>query len=514
MLAGDANLRVRRAAAANPNLPRGLLDALRSLGASDDLSAGAAADAGLSAQTLRELSAGGEWTRERVARHPNTPGDLLNTLSRDPADAVRIAVAQHPATRSPALQRLLTDADPRVRAAAVEHPDAPGDWLGLLVRAGSTADLQGVSESPETLDAESLRSLIEGGPWARRVAASHPQASTGDLIRLAQDDLWWVRAAVAHHPSAPREALDHLKNLDVPEVQAALASHPNAPPATLDRLSREDHSAIRAAVAANPNTPAGVLTRMLGDGAGPIRAAAAGNPATPREAIHTMRRAGSSDGLNTFAPPDESLDKSELDRLSRGGDWARQLAARHPNTPPDALSRLAADGHFLVRETVARRHDLPASTRDLFARAGSSDDLQGFAKPHAAISGEELERVAAYGPWGRRLAARHPDADAGLLARLAEDADWQVRRAVARHGTTGPDTLVGLAQDVAADVRWSLLKHPAPPPEVFVLLASDGRAPIRLAIATDQRTPRKVVECLRMDLDEDVRTAAREQLGA
>ena len=513
VLAGDANLQVRRAAAVHPSLPPDTLRALRGLGANADLSVDMPIDSNLSPDTLRTLSSGGEWARERVAKHPNAPAGLLDGLSNDRADAVRLEVARHPRTEAGTLEPLLTDENPRIRAAAAAHPTAPKELLDLLIRAGSTAGLSGVTEPTHDLDASELQRLIGGGPWARRVAASHPQTSLDDLVLLAQDQTWWVRAAVAQHPKAPTEALEYLQYLDVPEVQAALASHPKAAPAILARLSGEDHATIRAAVAGNPNTPPEALARLLGDGAMPIRVAAAANPATPPDTVTTMRRAGSSEDLSTFAPPDETLDAATLNAMSRGGDWARQLAARHSNTPPDALTRLAVDGHFFVRETVARRDDLPAAIRDLLTRAGSSDDFQDFIAPES-MTDDELSRISGLGPWGRRLSARHPSAETDLLTRLANDSDWQVRRTIARHPGTGRDTLIGLAQDAAADVRWSVLKHPAPPAEALALLASDEHAPIRLAIAADERTPRGIVERLKMDLDEDVRAAARERLGA
>ena len=94
-----------------------------------------------------------------------------------------------------------------------------------------------------------------------------------------------------------------------------------------------------------------------------VRRAVARSPQTPRDVLTLLRRAGSTSDLGGLAPPDLTLPGSVLDRMAWGGPWAKRLAARHPNTPPDVLTRLAQDDDETLRRHLVRNSAVPAPLR-------------------------------------------------------------------------------------------------------------------------------------------------------
>src|SRR5688572_19129536 len=85
-------------------------------------------------------------------------------------------------------------------------------------------------------------------------------------------------------------------------------------------------------LASDPATPPDVLARPAQDGTFWLRRDAARHPPTPRPMLDLLRRAGSTPCLSSTARPDPTLDPTTLARLAAGGEWARRLAAAHPNT--------------------------------------------------------------------------------------------------------------------------------------------------------------------------------------
>jgi len=121
--------------------------------------------------------------------------------------------------------------------------------------------------------------------------------------------------------------------------------------------------AVALALAADPACPPAALAGLAEHGASVVRAAVAANPAYRGAHRDLLRRAGSSDDLATFVPPDPDLPAADLARLARGGGWARLLAARHPATDPADLGRLAADADPLVRREALTRPGCPLQER-------------------------------------------------------------------------------------------------------------------------------------------------------
>jgi hypothetical protein len=276
--------------------------------------------------------------------------EALAALAADPRAGIRREVAANPATPPEALTRLAEDGNLWVRRDAAANPATPRAALERLYRAGSAPGLAGPAPPDPTLDPAELAALAAGGEWARRLAARHPATPPESLALLAADPIPAIRAAAAAHPATPAEARERLRPPGWNASEGAI------PPALLDRLADEAARngadlplAPALALAADPTRPASTLARLAEHGASAVRAVVAANLAYRGAHRDLLRRAGSSDDLAGFAPPDLDLPTTDLARLARGGGWARLLAARHPATSPEDLARLAADADPLVR---------------------------------------------------------------------------------------------------------------------------------------------------------------------
>jgi hypothetical protein len=194
------------------------------------------------------------------------------------------------------------------------------------------------------------------------------------------------------------------------------------------------------------------------------------------------RRAGAGmPGPRQSSRPDMNLSAEDMQRLATGGPWVRQMAARHPNTPPEALARLARDPLVAVR-AAALRHP--------------------FTPEEALWAGS-----AAVLPKLRRAVAGNPAATDAMLARLATDVDPGVRRIVAAHRYLEPAALRALAGDADATIRARVARNRLTPPEALEKLAGDADEKVRSGAAGNSRTPASAVARLATDSSVTVRAA-------
>lgn len=111
---------------------------------------------------------------------------------------------------------------------------------------------------------------------------------------------------------------------------------------------------------------------------------------------------------------------------------------------------------------------------------------------------------------GRTRVASYPDLPGGLLAMLARDEAFEVRRAVARNPGTPGDVLRGLAEEWAC--RFALGANPGAPPELLARLTREWDPAIRRAVARNPAAPTVALSGLARDADPRVRSAATRTL--
>ena len=166
----------------------------------------------------------------------------------------------------------------------------------------------------------------------------------------------------------------------------------------------------------------------------------------------------------------------------------RAWLASDPSAPSELLERLAADPDPLVRMEVARNPATPLAVLETLAA-----DPDPLVRVHAVADGAALSDDRRADLWNRLIhdkdwrarsfAAVAPGLPAGLLARLTEDPDQDVRRAVAERDLPDltPALMEKLSRDPAPEVRARIARHPNFPPALAAALAEDPDSDVRAA---------------------------------
>ena len=294
-------------------------------------------------------------------------------------------------------------------------------------------------------------------------------------------------------------------------------------------------SFMRRFSAAETNDP-DTLVALACDESYWVRRQAVKNPATPRWILELLIRAGATPDLRGKGQPDLTLDGDSLRKLTSIGTWTQQLAAEHPNTPPDVLNALKEAASLPLRLTIAK-HDnaapdtlaslcadieevvrvqaaahpcCPQSVIALLMEAGAASDLQTAVNSQSALSAEELHSVADLGAWGRFLAARQPASSLELLADISKDPDWRVRSGLIDNPNLPLEMMATLVE--AADVTLvQQLSSPFPPPDALNTLSHHARVGVRLAVARHPAVSTDQLSLLATDGSKDVRRAVARQ---
>jgi len=91
--------------------------------------------------------------------------------------------------------------------------------------------------------------------------------------------------------------------------------------------------------------------------------------------------------------------------------------------------------------------------------------------------------------WLRWGVAGNSNTSRKALARLAKNADTDIRIAVAENTNTSPEVLKWLVKDAFADVRTAVAGNRNTPPAVLAVLAKDKYKHVRAAVACNRNTP-------------------------
>jgi hypothetical protein len=256
-IASDPEWRVRSGLLDNHNTPEPLIQVLLDGPGADDMA------------TIRYLG------------RPQIPEKALAKLTNHPSPEVRLALARHPATTPEVLGQLASDGRKEIRRLAAGHPKTDPADLDLLVRAGSTPDLMGLSEPDLAMAAGEIRSLLNGGVWARQLAVRHPNTGGETLARLLCDREGKIREWAAVHPSLPAEIKRDLIHAGSgSDFQGMMPPDPDLPAARLWQISALG-SWGEWVVASNPNAPADLLESLAQSADPQVRQFVARNPSTP-----------------------------------------------------------------------------------------------------------------------------------------------------------------------------------------------------------------------------------------
>jgi hypothetical protein len=160
-------------------------------------------------------------------RDPNIPVARLRQLALDACELTRRWVARHPNTPADVLLAMLDDQDCWVPWNLAQNPAAAPELIDQLVARRSHLDM----------------------------VAANRNAPGRVLTQLAGEPEMQVRAAAALNPSTPAATLAILAGDASVKVRWSLARNTSAPPEVLQGLASDKEEQVRRAVARNRNTP-------------------------------------------------------------------------------------------------------------------------------------------------------------------------------------------------------------------------------------------------------------------
>ncbi|MEV3854874.1 PE-PGRS family protein [Streptomyces sp. NPDC050095] len=370
---------------------------------------------------------------------------------------VTIAVEYGATFTSAAYERLAADPVPRVRAEAASLTGLP------------------------TAVARALLSDTEARVRQSACAAAWPDLDAGERHALLTDPAPGVRAAARrlHHREhpVPLAVFDSGDLGDAVRVVTDSALEP----ALADRLSRHPDTALRRALAGNPQLSPDLIAVLAEDPDASVRGTIALRPDLTEAQRATV--------AHDFDP---SIHYHSL-------PWVRAL-----HDDPEAMRRLAASPHPLIRRSVARARRLPPDVVDRLAHdedrvvhlflAESCDDappwmlLQvwhwwngslsspGRPRTHPSFPRTGLLKYADDpSPRLRQLALDDPDSTPELVERFTRDPHHEVRFRAATDPRLSRLGAVRLLDDPDSSVRRAAARSPRLPARVLVPLLRDPR---------------------------------------
>ncbi len=187
----------------------------------------------------------------------------------------------------------------------------------------------------------------------------------------------------------------------------------------------------------------------------------------------------------------------------------RWVTALHDD--PDAMRRLAASSHPLVRRSVARAKHLPPDVIELLARDEDRAVQLFLAESCADAPADMLLEVWQW--WTGSLShpdrpRSHPNFPRTGLLRYADDPNPRLRRLALDDPESTPELVERFGRDVAAEVRLRAVTDPRLTAASAVRMLDDPHESIRRAAALHPQLPARVLVELLRDTD-TAQTAAQ-----
>jgi hypothetical protein len=402
--------------------------------------------------------------------------------------------------------------------------------LGLSL--ASAAELQMSEQQPSVpFDISLWANSSDAADRCR--AATHAGTTPEILALLADDGDPAVRGAVAVRPALPGDLIVQLAADGDISVRLIVAARADLPESVATRLANDKSRKVRLAVAKNPSTPNTLsLIIWARDGTVSDRRRVAHTGDLPLEVFLVL--AGDKDvEIRRICPLRGDAPAEFLAVAGKDEDvWVRRYVAKHKRTQAAVLGQLASDVDRDVCKYVAGNHNTHSNVlaemsqcEDEFVlrRLAGNPNLptenyvdlgrRGFAE---GLAGQAWRTKDPY--WMARFAeekelrshvAMNPYATSSVLATLAKDDYYMVRRYVSRNANTSDDTLRELAKDKDHRVRAELARHPNMPTQLMDLLSRDPHWRVRYELARKGVVPIPILERLEKDSNPSVASDAR-----
>ncbi len=325
-----------------------------------------------------------------VAKHKNTPPEVLLKLSQSDDVSIRQAVAINPNLPTNILKKLANDDSYQVRRKVAENPNTPLNILfqklardtkvisaiacqmssnhsGIYHEAENIIDILGeyCGTPVETI----VQALISKGSYrARLFLASRSDLPVGLFTHLAESNESRVRETIAQNPNLPVSLLEKLAKDKNSKVRMYVAAKINLSPQILEELAKDKAFEVRQKVYHNPSLPKEVVARILCSEYASLYLKLNPNylsnhPDIKALVIHHYLNVEShfmwvnnpydkysSMWINYIILTQPEISQELLQAKSNSVFWVKRLAVvQNPQTPQSTLEKLAKDSNQLVR---------------------------------------------------------------------------------------------------------------------------------------------------------------------
>jgi predicted DNA-binding WGR domain protein len=494
ILANDSNLQVRDKIAQNPAAPAHVLEALINTDGRSVLWE-LAGNPATPAKALELLSRKNDpWIQSKVAWHPSLPegrrSEVLEELSKLPAETDRGGVAKNPMTSSGVLEILSRDKKIGVRRAVAFNPNCSAEILGHLSRDG--CDVQEAVAFNLNTPLDMLVQLSQSEfPSVRRAVAVHAHRSAEIRRRLGADPDENIREKVASCPDLTAEMLDELlQGFHLERDLMALFVHPNLGHANAHAIANKLF-----------NTPAEQSPWFLQE-----LSRAEENVRTAVKAGRVLAYVGKDPNREVLAKrplaaimalcSGPHIEASRIAKVAGSTDWLiRAAVARNPGTPTSLLKKLSSDAHPLVAALASKSLESDKTSKP----QGKVECAPSDSIDLVRVELEILRRMRAEGfewtctPIVNSMAWRDR-ADLNevlnLLKRL-EDFDDLVARFLAELDVSQRDLFWQWAPSAKDDeLRIRLVQLSDVPPHALVRFSSDESVGVLFALAVNPALPK------------------------
>ncbi|WP_329134607.1 PE-PGRS family protein [Streptomyces sp. NBC_01476] len=414
-----------------------------------------------------------------------------------PTAVVEAAMA-HPEWK---LRQLLAEAQPNITAEQwgrliLGEQESRHRWILTMLAADRHAELSGSAYEQLATDPSAR---------VREETARLPGLPVRILTALAADVDPSVRASACrrawpHLDTPARHALLNDSSGKV-RVEALLQYHQEHPmPRSVFETTEFTDRALGAC-----RLEHGLAEHLAHHGNPAQRRSLAGNPHLEPDLVSLLSHDPDASVRSVVAVRSDLTEEQRasipIDFDSRGHhyplDWVMAL-----HQDPDAMRRLAASTHPLVRRSVARAQHLPSDVVERLAGdedrvvqlflAESCDDapadmllrvwqwwtgsLSTPDRPHGHPNfprRDLLRHADDANPRMRQLALDDPESTAVLVERFSRDSDEEVRHRAATDPRLTPESAVRLLDDPHERVRHAAAQHPSLPAQVLIRLLRD-----------------------------------------
>jgi predicted DNA-binding WGR domain protein len=522
---------------------------------------------------LAKYSKSVHWVeRMGIARNPNTPPNIIDSLCRDSNLLVAQQASQTIGVKAETAQRQTNaiqssddtvDLNPivaEVRKRLAKAHDVSDlsarnafrelcnsrwdtsfplkywlDWGTAMHQLSPVSVDQGLRVSAKTLTSLELdkvhamfgdvallsRLTSSSDKEVRRLVASNANASAETLAQLAKDRSPEVREAVIKNPSTPEAVLLKIAASKDRSVRRTLAES-SAHASVLEVLAADSDSWVVETVAANPSIPV-ELFRKLAATNKKLHIELAGNSAAPQDllrqwATKSTNNVRSAVAENKATPPEILLflvDDMSVDVMTVLCNDAR-LQSEQRVSVMRRLAECKSLDEYPHCFRLAKCFDLPMDLIDkvLGDCVKAAQDRYGKYQfkdvAKQSSSRTVLEKLSVNPDSEIRIGvAENVNTPPHVLGMLASDSDQSIRLTVAENANASLHALKMLAADADPGIRCAVAGNAASPKEVLALIEGDFEISVRMAVASNPNAP---AECL-LKLSKDAHLGVRERVS-